>query len=162
MIKKQHRQQPFKTRMHRKRVASVLSKSEQHLKKQNKEFILHSTEYLALNEELELTKKMAEESDRLKSAFLANIFHEIRTPMNAIIGFSDYLMRADLPKVKTEQFLQIINTGCKRLLSVISDIVDISKIEANQIAVYKELVNINLLLTDIYTSYKKQACNNKI
>jgi PAS domain S-box-containing protein len=154
----------------------ALRESEQHLKEQNSEFTTLNKEYLSLNEELTeslgriqtmnedliIARDKAEESDKLKSAFLANISHEIRTPMNAIMGFSDLLADQMLSKVKTEQYVQIINASCKQLLTVISDIIDISKIEADQLVIDTEMVNINFLLEDIYTIYKNLFLIKKI
>ena len=148
----------------------------QHLKKQNIRFNPVSKEYLALfkefkeslnhirkiNNELIIAKDKAEESDKLKSSFLANILHEIHTPMNAIIGFSDLVMKTNFSKVKTEEFVKIINASCRQLLTILNDIIEISKIEADQISINKELVNINFLLQNLYTTYWKQANNKKV
>jgi signal transduction histidine kinase len=157
-------------------VEIALKESEYHSNQQNIEFDSLKHEYFALNEELieslkciqrmnealAFAKNKADESDRLKSAFLANILHEIGTPMNAIIGFSDLLMDTEVSKVRTEQFIQIINTSCRQLLSVISDIIDISKIDAGQVSINKELVNIHLLLKDIHATYKKHVYKKEI
>lgn len=154
----------------------ALKVSEQQLKKQNTEFNSLNKEYLALNDELKeslkriqrmnedliYAKDKLEESDRLKSAFLTNILHEIRTPMNAIIGFSDLLMETKLSKVKTEKFVKIINVSCRNLNTVLSDIIDISRIDANESIIEKEIVNINFLLNEINTTYKKQGYNKGI
>lgn len=83
--------------------------------------------------ELIIAKDKAEESDRLKSAFLANMSHEIRTPMNGIIGFSELLREPDLHETERDRFIRIINDNCQQLLHIISDIIDISKIEAGLI-----------------------------
>jgi len=77
-------------------------------------------------------KEKAEESDRLKTAFLHNISHEIRTPMNAIIGFSTFLGDPDLDDYKRKQFIEIIAKSSNQLLSIITDIINISTIEAGQ------------------------------
>jgi PAS domain S-box-containing protein len=78
-------------------------------------------------------KEKAEESDRLKTAFLHNISHEIRTPMNAIVGFTGLLDEPDLDPEKRKQFINIISQSTGQLLSIISDIVDISNIDTNQV-----------------------------
>ncbi len=108
-----------------------------------------------INDELIDAKVRAEESDNLKSAFLANISHEIRTPMNAIIGFSEFLLQPRLSKAKIKDFVQIINSSSHQLLSVINDIIDSSKIETGQLTLNYELVNINSLLDELYLTYKK-------
>jgi signal transduction histidine kinase len=98
-----------------------------------------------LQEEMKLhrvARLKAEESDRLKTAFLANMSHEIRTPMNSILGFADLLKRPGLSGEKKEEFVRIIQKSGARMLNIINDIVDISKIEAG-------LVDLNLEETDI-------------
>lgn len=75
----------------------------------------------------------AEQSDKLKSAFLANMSHEIRTPLNAIIGFSNLLVSEEMDGEESKEFVSIINQNCEQLLVLISDIIDMSKIESNSI-----------------------------
>jgi len=108
-----------------------------------------------INKELKIAKEKAEESDNLKSMFLANMSHEIRTPINAIMGFSDLLLEPKLTPLKIESYVQIINASSLQLLTVISDILDISKIEAGQITMESELIDINNLLKELFLSYKK-------
>ncbi len=112
---------------------------------------------LNINDELINAKAKAEESDNLKSAFLANISHEIRTPMNAIMGFSEFLLQPRLSKAKIKDFVQIINSSSHQLLSIINDIIDSSKIETGQLTINYELVNINNLLNELFIMYKKLA-----
>lgn len=100
--------------------------------------------------ELELAKIKAEESDRLKSAFLANLSHEIRTPMNGIIGFSDLLRNPDCSIDEKNEFINIINDCSHRLLLIITDIIEISKIETNLVTLNEEPVDINLLLISLH------------
>jgi len=109
------------------------------------------------NEELIKAKEVAEENDKLKSAFLANMSHEIRTPMNAIIGFSQLLLEPGIIEEKQKLFLKLINTSGNQLLSIINDIVDISKIEANQIVIHPELISLKLLCTELYQLFLLQA-----
>jgi signal transduction histidine kinase len=108
-----------------------------------------------INNELIISKNKAEESDKLKSAFLANMSHEIRTPLNAIMGFSGFLTEPELSKENLEDFVQIINANSRQLLSIISDIMDFSKMEAGQFTIDSEIVNINILMTDLFVTYKK-------
>jgi len=108
-----------------------------------------------INNELIISKNKAEESDKLKSAFLANMSHEIRTPLNAIMGFSGFLVEPDLSKENLKDFVQIINANSRQLLSIISDIMDFSKMEAGRFTIDSEIVNINELLTDLFVTYKK-------
>jgi signal transduction histidine kinase len=94
-----------------------------------------------------MAKEKAEESDRLKSAFLANMSHEIRTPLNSIIGFSELLSEDDLDDGIRANYIEIIQNGGDQLLRIIGDILDISKIESNQMKVIKVEVNLSKLMT---------------
>ncbi|HUX95330.1 MAG TPA: ATP-binding protein [Bacteroidales bacterium] len=86
-------------------------------------------------EELIRAKSRAEESDRLKSIFLSNMSHEIRTPMNAIMGFSAFLGNDGISENEKKQFIEIIQSSGERLLKILNDIIDISKLEAKQLSV---------------------------
>lgn len=98
-------------------------------------------------------KEKAEESDRLKSVFLANMSHEIRTPMNAILGFSQLLKNSSFTRDKQSEFLEIIHNRSRHLLQVINDIVDISKIESNQLKIEPVSFNLNDLIHELYDSF---------
>lgn len=87
------------------------------------------------NEELIRAKEKAEESDRLKSAFLANMSHEIRTPMNGILGFADLLKKPQLTGEQQKEYINIIEKSGNRMLNIINDIIDISKIESGEMKV---------------------------
>lgn len=112
--------------------------------------------------QLEIAKEKAEESDRLKSAFLANMSHEIRTPMNGIIGFSQLLQRPSLKKSKMEFYTQIIVDNSKQLLSIVNDILDISIIEAGQVKLSVQNVELDPLLDSLFLFYETQAKTNNI
>ncbi|WP_111707326.1 tetratricopeptide repeat protein [Lutibacter citreus] len=112
-----------------------------------------------------IEKEKAEESDRLKSAFLANMSHEIRTPMNAILGFSSFLKNPQLKEEKRNHFVDIISISGKRLLTIINDIIDISKIESNQLKIDNNKFNIEDSLKEIIEIQKKtniQLVNKEI
>jgi PAS domain S-box-containing protein len=99
----------------------------------------------------------AQESDRLKSAFLANISHEIRTPMNGILGFSGLLKQADLNSEKQHEYIDIIERSGKRMLNTINDLIDISRIESGQVKISNKLINFNDLLSQLYHFFKPEA-----
>jgi len=123
------------------------------------------TERKLVEEELQKSKEKAEESDRLKSAFLANMSHEIRTPMNAILGFSSLLKKENLSEDKKEKYLDLIDSGGNRLLTLISDIVDVSKIDSNQLSINYETCNVNELINNIQDQFNindiNKACEIK-
>ncbi len=135
-----------------------------------KKEVLHSiindiTYRKQVEEALIKSKEKAEESDRLKTAFLQNMSHEIRTPMNAIMGFSSLLVDNYNNKAKLEQFSEIINQRSKDLLEIINDILDISKIESGQLTVSKEYCNLNELfaeLTAFFKEYQKRSGKEQI
>jgi signal transduction histidine kinase/CheY-like chemotaxis protein len=107
--------------------------------------------------ELEQAKIKAEEANNLKSAFLSNISHEIRTPINSIIGFTTALRNCKLDKsIKTEFVNNITNSG-KRLIQLIDNVIDISKIDSNQLKINHENFSINHILTDIYAQFKQNS-----
>lgn len=140
----------------RKRIELSILENEKLLKQQNDEYIAINEELndsykkiQEINHELVRAKEKAEESDRLKSAFLANMSHEIRTPMNGILGFSDLLRRPSLTPAKANQYIEIINNNGKQLLSIINDIIDISKIEAKLITIDKSAVEVHHLFNSM-------------
>ncbi|MDO9274746.1 MAG: response regulator [Lutibacter sp.] len=114
--------------------------------------------------ENELNKALiqAQESDKLKSAFLANMSHEIRTPMNGIIGFSELCLDPNITKDKQKEYANIVIKSSKRLLSIVNDILDISKIEAGAVTLNLESVNLNKLLDELDTFFKPIAQDNNL
>ena len=111
---------------------------------------------------LRIIQKKAEESDQLKTAFLHNISHEIRTPMNAIVGFSDLLNNPDLEFEKRQAYTEIIGQSSDYLLSVITDIVNISTIESGQERLIEKELNLNELLGQILLQYAHKAEQHKL
>jgi PAS domain S-box-containing protein len=103
--------------------------------------------------DLQIAKQKAEESDNLKSAFLANMSHEIRTPLNGILGFSQLLTNDGLSTEKRKKYINIILDSGKQLLTIVDDILDISKLEAGEMTIKKEPVCINHLITNTYQFY---------
>ncbi|MBG0781969.1 MAG: PAS domain S-box protein, partial [Bacteroidales bacterium] len=105
--------------------------------------------------EYELIKALekAEESDKLKTAFLTSMSHEIRTPMNHIIGFVDFLRDPELPPHEREEYSQIVFDSGQVLLRLIDDIIDIAKIEAGQMQLHKTNFVLNELMHNLYRTY---------
>ncbi len=110
-----------------------------------------------MEEDLIIAKERAEESDRLKSAFLANMSHEIRTPMNGILGFAEILKEQDLTGEEQQKYIDIIQNSGKRMLNIINDIIDISKIEAGLMKVSISESNVNEQIKYIYTFFKPEV-----
>jgi PAS domain S-box-containing protein len=108
-------------------------------------------------ENLKIAKQKAELSDHLKSSFLANMSHEIRTPMNAILGFASLLKENDLPPEQINYYIDIINTKGRDLLRIISDIIDISRIEAGDLLIKMEPVEVYQFIQEIYAEYKEDS-----
>lgn len=107
--------------------------------------------------ELKLTLEKSEESNKLKSSFLANMSHEIRTPMNAILGFTELILNEKLNEPKRKQFGDIIDINSKLLLSLINDIIDISKIESGQLKIANENFELKKELEEIFKLFENQA-----
>jgi signal transduction histidine kinase/HAMP domain-containing protein len=114
------------------------------------------TERKALERKLNEAKEKAETSDKLKSSFLANISHEIRTPLHGIIGFAQILKNDDISSQEKSQYLDIIVNSGNKLQSIISNIIDISLIDANQLDLIKKETDITSLLNDIYSFFINQ------
>jgi len=115
------------------------------------------TERKKQEKELLESKERAEESDRLKSAFLANMSHEIRTPMNGILGFAGLLKEPGLNGEEQKEYIQIIERSGARMLNIINDIIDLSKIESGMIEVALSETNINDQVEFIYNFFKREA-----
>ncbi len=146
----------------RRQAQAKLEKSESFLKKQNKEYSLLNEQYISQNVSLKKAKEKAEESDKLKSSFLANMSHEIRTPMNGILGFAELLKEPGVSGEKQQEYIQIIESGGERLLNIISEIIDISKIESGQMEVRIQETNITELFEETFNFFKKETENKKV
>lgn len=104
--------------------------------------------------DLEIAKKRAEVSDKLKTSFLQNISHEIRTPMNAIVGFSNLLKVPDLSKENKNEFIEKIETNCKTLIQLFDDIIFISKLQTEDIKINRAKTYLSCLFEDVYQLYQ--------
>ncbi len=108
-------------------------------------------------QQLVIAKEKAEENDKLKSAFLSNMSHEIRTPMNGILGFAELLKDPDLSNDAQKEYIQIIEKAGRRMLNIINDIVNISKIESGTMEVNIRDSNINDQIEYVYTFFAPEA-----
>ncbi|TKG91097.1 PAS domain-containing sensor histidine kinase [Puteibacter caeruleilacunae] len=111
-------------------------------------------------QKLEEAKNKAEEADKLKSAFLANLSHEVRTPMNAILGFSKMLASPDFEEEERLKFINIITHNGEILMKLLTDMINLSKIETGQIEVEKGYLKINQLLAELYRNFTFEKNQN--
>ena len=111
--------------------------------------VVDITDYKKFEKDLIEAKEHAEKSDKLKSAFLANMSHEIRTPMNGIVGFLNFIEREDLPAEKRHAYTGIIRGNVQQLLQLIGDIVDISKMDSQQLSLHRITFDLNKLLNEL-------------
>lgn len=121
------------------------------LRKKTEDELLHK------QKELINAKERAEEADRLKTEFLNNLSHEIRTPLNGIIGFSSFLSDEFLSDELRNQYVKIIQSSGGQLVRVIDEILEISKLEKNQLVPQNVEVDVDRLLFDLYSIFKLKA-----
>ncbi len=152
-----------KVRRQKQIVVKALRESERNLKQQIKDYQALNVEYFALNEELKKSlehiqkinadlvtaKEKAEESDRLKSAFLSTMNHELRTPLNHILGFSDLILSGVNPEA-IKEYVQKIRSSGKALLSIIEEIFDLALVEQSEIKVRRK----SFALMDLFDENK--------
>lgn len=111
--------------------------------------------------QLELSKEKAEESDKLKSSFLANLSHEIRTPMNAIVGFSDLLNDKNLTEEDRSEYLRIIKNCGVNLVSIIEDLIEMSKIDSKQITPNFKGIDLDACIKELYETLRVTIPDDK-
>lgn len=135
---------------------------EEDLRIQNQEYQALNEEYISLNEQLQHTidqmqkvnedlkvaKAQAELSDRLKTAFLANISHEVRTPLNGIVGFAELLTQGAVSPEKMQAYFGQIDQNCQRLLNTVTDIVEASLLQTHQVKLYPTVFNLHTFLRE--------------
>lgn len=107
------------------------------------------TKLKKINEDLVKASMEAETSSRLKSSFLANISHEIRTPLNSVVGFSNLLLANDITQEVKEEYIEQINHNSEKLLQIIGDIIDLSRLESSQIEITYEEASVNEIVNEV-------------
>lgn len=122
---------------------------------------INITELINIQNNLQHEKEEAQKADKLKSAFLANVSHEIRTPLNSIIGFSDLLQYTTNEEDK-RQFIDIIKTNNERLLKIIDDVLDLSKIESGTMKFIIEPVDLESIFNETYEVFSHQQASSKV
>jgi len=128
------------------------------------------THFIAVKEDITSRKRMenalvkakekAEESDKLKTAFLNNISHEIRTPLNGIVGFGELIARHDLEQSKKDEYLDILNASCNRLVNTITNYMDMSQLSSGIMRVHNKMFDVNFIVYEMSFKYK-ELCKRK-
>ncbi len=103
----------------------------------------------------------AETSNRLKTSFLANISHEIRTPLNSVIGFSNLLLSDDISKELKEEYIEHISHNSEKLLQIIGDIIDLSRLESSQIEISYEEASVSEIVNKVVMDARKEIKRNE-
>lgn len=133
----------------------MISQYEHWLNRRIKEQLLESEK--KLNQELIVAKEKAEESDRLKSSFLANLSHEIRTPLNGILGFADILQNPSISSDELRDYLQMIRISGNRMLEIMQNLIDISKLESGTMKVHTVRYDLNEQFDNLYFNFVAEA-----
>ena len=139
------------------RIARISKEQAGELRKMNqnlKEEIQHKEK---IQENLEKAKEKAEESDRLKSAFLKNMSHEIRTPMNGIMGFTSLLENEQLEEEKVGEYLNLIKQSGNRMLELLNNLMDIAMIESDEVKIQEKELSLNPIMDDLYALFAPEA-----
>jgi signal transduction histidine kinase len=145
-------------------VNEELLRRERQVNELNARLAQHAAQLEATNREIERKNIALQQASRMKSEFLANMSHELRTPLNAIIGFSEALKQGLLGNLEPQQeeYIGDIFDSGKHLLSLINDILDLSKIEAGKMEVEPDLTDIRQLLQSSLTVFREKALAGKI
>ena len=132
------------------------------IRKQNETLIELHNQLKEKADELEVQKEKAEESTRLKSHFLASMSHELRTPMNSILGLTELILEDKTLRGKNRERMDVVLKSGKRLMSLINDILDLSKIEAGKMELHNEEVPLDELLNDLENSFLPLASQKEV
>ncbi|MCL2074239.1 MAG: PAS domain-containing protein [Marinilabiliaceae bacterium] len=134
-----------------------LNAANEELQTANEELLASNEEYMVISEELNAAKIKAEEADHFKSAFIANMSHEIRTPMNGIFGFSSLLLYEidETISPRAAYYANIITKNCTSLLQLLNDIIDISKLDANQLKMMPQEFEVNAYLVELHQLFSQ-------
>ncbi|NTW23664.1 MAG: response regulator [Lentimicrobium sp.] len=124
--------------------------------------VLDITERKTVENELIKAKEKAEESDRLKSSFLANLSHEVRTPMNGIVGFAELLLEDEIDVDSKRLYVETITQNSYQLLKIISDIIEISKIETEQLTINNHEFSLNSMIGELERLYAERAFDKSL
>lgn len=114
-----------------------------------------------VQDDLVKAKSEAEASNRLKSSFLANISHEIRTPLNSVVGFANLLLANDITNEIKEEYIEHINHNSEKLLQIIGDIIDLSRLESSQIEITYEEASVNSIVNEVVEETRKSIRRNE-
>ena len=120
------------------------------------------TEFIAIQNELEIAKERAEGSNHLKTTFLSNISHEIRTPFNSLLGFLNLITDNELTDLERTEYVGLINQSSYRLMNTINDIVEISQIQTGQVEVLFNQTNLQQLIDSLYQRFRLDAEKKKL
>ena len=137
-------------------------KQNEQITEQNERLVELHKELKEKADELALQKEKAEESTKMKSQFLANMSHELRTPMNSILGLTELILESSTLKGKNKERLEVVLKSGKRLMNLINDILDLSKIEAGRMDIREDQITLDELLEDVDNAITPLALNKNI
>ena len=145
-----------------KKLNDDYQKQNEQITKQNEKLIELHGELKDKADELVQQKEKAEESTKMKSQFLANMSHELRTPMNSILGLTELILEGSTLKGKNKERLEVVLKSGKRLMNLINDILDLSKIEAGRMDVREDQIILDELIEDVDNAISPLAHNKSI
>jgi signal transduction histidine kinase/CheY-like chemotaxis protein len=145
-----------------KKLNDEYQKQNKHITEQNKKLVELHKELEDKANELAIQKEKAEDSTRLKSQFLASMSHELRTPMNSILGLTELILESNSTKGKNKERLEVVLKSGRRLMNLINDILDLSKIEAGKMDIRNDQVNLDELIEDVEYAITPLTYNKQI